>query len=243
MQRAYGSHTRRQFEEAQGTEPRLVDAALEQIAKLYKEEVKIRELGLEGVATRAHRGEYSKLVVDAFFAGLKQTVITEVILPTNPFGQAARYAWEREAGLRVFLANLDVPLDTNQLEREIRPVALRSRSRQSMMPLPHSGIHTPPSTGPPAAASLRRPSSCISLLVISIQTPSALGAVPQVSLSYGSVNNADRFPVTTKRSGIDAMVDDGLAPGEPVVVYPSDAVREGVRVQVRDKGARHASGS
>jgi transposase len=118
------SHTRRQFEKAQGAEPRLVAAALEQIGKLYKEEATMRELGLAGVAKLAHRGEYSKPVVDAFLSWLKQTVITEVILPTNPFGQAARYTLEREAGLRVFLANPDVPLDTNQLEREIRPVAL-----------------------------------------------------------------------------------------------------------------------
>jgi hypothetical protein len=118
------SHTRRQFEKAQGAEPRLVSAALDQLAKLYKEEAKIRELGLEGVAKLAHRGESSKPLVEAFFAWLKQTVSTEVLLPTNPFGQAARYALEREVGLRVFLANPDVPLDTNHLEREIRPVAL-----------------------------------------------------------------------------------------------------------------------
>jgi hypothetical protein len=117
-------HTRRQFEKAQGAEPRLVAAALERIATFYQEEATIRALGLEGVAKLAHRGEYSRPLVDAFFAWLKQTVITEVILPTNPFGHAARYALEREAGLCVFLANPDVPLDTNQLEREIRPVAL-----------------------------------------------------------------------------------------------------------------------
>ena len=103
-------------------------AALERIATLYKEEATIRALGLEGVAKLAHRGAYRKPLVDAFFAWLKQTVITEVILPTNPFGQAARYALEREAGLRVFLANPDVPLDTNHLEREIRPVALSRKN-------------------------------------------------------------------------------------------------------------------
>ena len=118
------SHTRRQFEKAQGADPHLVAAALERIATIYKEEAKIRELGLEGVTKLAHRGGYSKPLVDDFFAWLKQTVITEVLLPTNPLGQAARYALEREAGLRVFLANPDVPLDTNHLEREIRPVAL-----------------------------------------------------------------------------------------------------------------------
>jgi transposase len=118
------SHTRRQFEKAQGAEPRLVAAALDRIATFYKEEAAIREQGLEGEAKLAHRMEHTKPRVEAFFAWLKQTVITEVILPSNPFGQAARYALEREAGLKVFLVNPDVPLDTNHLEREIRPIAL-----------------------------------------------------------------------------------------------------------------------
>jgi transposase len=118
------SHTRRQFEKAQGAEPRLVAAALDRIATFYKEEARIREQGLAGEAKLAHRGEYTKPLVDDFFAWLKQTVITEILLPSNPFGHAARYALEREAGLTVFLANPDVPLDTNHLEREIRPIAL-----------------------------------------------------------------------------------------------------------------------
>ena len=118
------SHTRRQFEKAQGAAPRLVAAALDRIATFYKEEARIREQGLAGEAKLAHRGEYTKPLVDDFFAWLKQTVITEILLPSNPFGHAARYALEREAGLTVFLANPDVPLDTNPLEREIRPIAL-----------------------------------------------------------------------------------------------------------------------
>jgi hypothetical protein len=30
------------------------------------------------------------------------------------------------------------------------------------------------------------------------------------------------------------MVEHGLEPGEHVVIYPSDAVSDGVRIQVRD---------
>jgi transposase len=118
------SHTRRQFEKAERAEPRLVAAALDRSATFDKEEAVIREHGLKGEAKLAHRGEYTKPLVEDFFAWLKQTVITEVLLPSNPFGHAARYALEREAGLKVFLANPDVPLDTNHLEREIRPIAL-----------------------------------------------------------------------------------------------------------------------
>jgi transposase len=118
------SHARRQFEKAQRAEPRFVAMALDRIATFYKEEATIREQGLAAAAKLAHRGEYSKPLVEAFFAWLKQTVITEVLLPTNPFGQAAQYALEREVELKVFLADPEVPIDTNHLEREIRPVAL-----------------------------------------------------------------------------------------------------------------------
>jgi transposase len=118
------SHTRRQFEKAERAEPRLVAAALDRIATFYKEEAKIREQGLEGEAKLGHRGVYTKPLVDDFFAWLKQTVSTQVLLSSNPFGQAAGYALEREAELKVFLANPEVPLDTNHLEREIRPIAL-----------------------------------------------------------------------------------------------------------------------
>ena len=88
----------------------------------------IRARGLEAEAKLAHRGEYTKPPVEAFFTWLKQTVITEVLLLSNPFTQAARYALEREAALKVFLAYPNVPLDTNHLEREIRAIALGRRN-------------------------------------------------------------------------------------------------------------------
>jgi transposase len=118
------SPTRRQFEKAQRAEPRVVATALDRIATFYKEEAVIRELSLEAEAKLAHRGEVTKPLVEDFFIWLKQTVIREVLLPTNPFGQAAQYALERETELKVFLTDPAVPSDTNHLEREIRPIAL-----------------------------------------------------------------------------------------------------------------------
>jgi len=118
------SHTRRQFVDVAGAEPRLVATALDHIEGFYREEAVIRQLGLTGEAKLAHRGEVTKPLVEAFFAWLKQTVTTEILLPTNPFGQAVRYTLEREAELKVFLSDPDVPIDTNHLEREMRPIAL-----------------------------------------------------------------------------------------------------------------------
>jgi transposase len=85
-----GSHTRRQFEKAQGAESRLGAAALERRATFSQAEAKMREPGLDGVAKLAPRGEDPNPLGDDFFAWLKQTVSTEVSLPTHPCGQAAR---------------------------------------------------------------------------------------------------------------------------------------------------------
>ena len=40
------------------------------------------------------------------------------------------------------------------------------------------------------------------------------------------------------RSGEHALVETGLQPGERVIVFPSDAVRDGARVRARETGAR-----
>lgn len=82
-------------------------------------------------------------MVEAFFAGLKQTVTTEILLPPNPFGPAAAYALKREAALKVFLTDPDVPLDTNHLEREIRPIAVGRKNWRFCWPevgTRHAGI-------------------------------------------------------------------------------------------------------
>ena len=122
------SHTRRHFVDAERAEPRLVAEALDRIGAFYKEEAIIRARGLEAEAKLAHRGEHTTPLVEAFFTWLKQTGIREVLLPSNPFTQAARYALEREAALKVFLADPQVPLDTNHLEREIRAIAVGRRN-------------------------------------------------------------------------------------------------------------------
>lgn len=122
------AHTRRRFVDAEPAEPALVRQALDYIGKLYEHEAALRQRGLAAESKLAYRGEYSKPLVDAFFAWLKATLRTQPLLPSNPFTQAARYVLAREAALQVFLAYPTVPLDTNHLEREIRPIALGRRN-------------------------------------------------------------------------------------------------------------------
>jgi transposase len=117
------SHPRRQFVDAQRAEPRLVAEALDHSEGVYREEAVIRAQGLEAAAKLAQRGEYTKPLGEAFFVWLTQTGLREVLLPSNPFGHAAQEARGRQAALKVFLTAPEVPIETNQLEREIRPIA------------------------------------------------------------------------------------------------------------------------
>jgi transposase len=73
---------------------------------------------------------HCKPIVDEFFEWLKRVIEERILLPRNPFTEAAGYALAREGPLRVFLEYPAVPVDTNHLEREIRPIAV---SRENWM--------------------------------------------------------------------------------------------------------------
>jgi len=116
------SHLRRAFIKAENVEPDLTATALEFIRRLYQAEDTLARR--EGEKKLEQRGRLSKPIVDEFFEWLQRTLKEQILLPSNPFTAAAGYALDREASLKVFLEYPDVPLDTNHLERQIRPIAL-----------------------------------------------------------------------------------------------------------------------
>jgi transposase len=118
------SHTRRQFLEAEDVEPELTEAALEYIRRLYEEEARLKPRLRDDEKRLERRAMHCKPIVDEFFEWLKKVLEERLLLPRNPFTEAAGYALARERPLRVFLEYPDVPIDTNHLEREIRPIAL-----------------------------------------------------------------------------------------------------------------------
>ena len=122
------THSRRTFFEAQGAEPQAAAEALRQIGALYDIEEAIRKAKLSGEAKRLHRIERSKPVVDKFFEWVDKQFERQGLLPSNPLTKALAYVRERRAGLRVFLDDPAVPLDTNHIERTLRPIALGRRN-------------------------------------------------------------------------------------------------------------------
>lgn len=118
------AHTRRGFFEARDTDPAAVDQALDQIGALYAVEEAIRCKKLSGDAKRQYRIDHAKPKVEAFFDWIDRQIERLGLLPKNPFMKALAYARERRAGLQVFLADPEVPIDTNHLERALRRIPM-----------------------------------------------------------------------------------------------------------------------
>jgi transposase len=101
-----------------------VATALGYIRALYAEEEAIRAEQLSDKQKLARRVERCKPIVETFFAWCEQRLLDQGLLPTNPFTQALAYSRERQAGLSVFLADPEVPIDTNHLERALQTIPL-----------------------------------------------------------------------------------------------------------------------
>jgi len=117
-------HARREFFEAQDAEPQAAAQALRQIGALYEIEEDIRRTKLSGENKRLHRLTHSKPLVEQFFDWVDRQFEQQGLLPSNPLTKALAYVRERRAGLQVFLSDADVPMDTNHLERALRPIPL-----------------------------------------------------------------------------------------------------------------------
>jgi transposase len=118
------AHSRRGIFEAKDAEPQHAGQALEQIAAIYKVEEQIRERKLTGEAKRLHRLTHSKPLVDNFFDWVDKQFEQLGLLPSNPLTKALAYIRGRRAGLRVFLDDPAVAIDTNHIERALRPIPM-----------------------------------------------------------------------------------------------------------------------
>ena len=116
------AHTRRKFIEAEGSDPRRYQKALEYIRLLYEIEEAVRDI--ESVEILRARRERSLPIVEEFFEWLGTELTDLTILPSSPFSKAASYAIERKASLSVYLSDPAAPIDTNHFERALRPIPM-----------------------------------------------------------------------------------------------------------------------
>ncbi|MBS0172955.1 MAG: IS66 family transposase, partial [Nitrospira sp.] len=118
------AHCRREFIDAEQAEPAVAAQALAHIGALYAIEATIRDKKLAGDAKREYRLTHARPIVEAFFAWVKEKLDGQGLLPSSPMTQALAYAHKRRIPLEVFLADPDVPVDTNHLERALRPIPM-----------------------------------------------------------------------------------------------------------------------
>jgi transposase len=118
------AHTRRYFERAKEADPEAAAQALELIGELYRIEAHIRDKQLTGATKLKYRAEHSEPAVQAFWQWCDKQCQRHDLLPSHPLTRALKYAMVRTDRLKVFLSDPDVPIDTNHLERALRPIPM-----------------------------------------------------------------------------------------------------------------------
>ena len=98
------------------------------IGALYRHEALIREKQLEGQAKHQYRLDHSEPIVTAFWGWCETQCRRSDLTPRHPLVKALKYARTRTEELKTFLADPDVPIDTNHLERALRPVPMGRRN-------------------------------------------------------------------------------------------------------------------
>ncbi|WP_316235434.1 MULTISPECIES: IS66 family transposase [unclassified Bradyrhizobium] len=115
------SHSRRKFYDvAEATASPVATEALRRIGELYAIEARIR--GKSPDYRLAERRTFSKPIADALNVWLDAQL--RLVSGRSTLAEAIRYALSRWHGLTRFLNDGRVELDTNPVERAIRPVAL-----------------------------------------------------------------------------------------------------------------------
>ncbi len=115
------SHTRRKFYDvAEATASPVATETLRRIGKLYAIEARVR--GQSPGHRLAERRSFSRPIVEALRSWLEAQLV--LVSGRSTLAEAIRYALSRWAGLTRFLHDGRIELDTNPVERAIRPVAL-----------------------------------------------------------------------------------------------------------------------
>jgi transposase len=102
----------------------IASEALARIAALYRVEAEIRGRGAK--KRRALRQEHSRPLVEALEAWLREK--PALLSQKSKLAEAIRYALSRWTGLSLFLEDGRVEIDSNVVERAIRPLALNRKN-------------------------------------------------------------------------------------------------------------------
>jgi transposase len=113
-------HCRRKFVKAEPHYPQAAEV-LEKIGQLYKIEAEVRPTDAEWrhKLSQLRRTKSAPIVED-----IHDWLTSQQVLPKSSLGKAIGYMLGLWPGLKKFLDNPDIPMDTNQVERGMRALAL-----------------------------------------------------------------------------------------------------------------------
>ena len=120
------AHARRAIYEASPEAPRTAAWLLGQIQAMYAIEKPLREARAGPALRAAIRSGQTAMVVERMFKAMKR--LRSRCLSGGAMARALDYAIEREAGLKRFLSDGRLEIDTNLVENAIRPCALGRRN-------------------------------------------------------------------------------------------------------------------
>jgi transposase/uncharacterized coiled-coil protein SlyX len=116
------AHCRRNFVDADKTEPQWVKRFLDIYKKLYKIEAQIKD---EAMEIRYHRRQSDSVpILDTLFDLCRECLNDPTILPKSPLGQACSYALNHETALRFYCTDARLNIDNNISERTLRGFVL-----------------------------------------------------------------------------------------------------------------------
>jgi len=123
------AHARRKFVDAEkgGNAPE-ASQALRYIRALYHVEARIRESELKPPEALRLRQRFSKKILSLFRRWLKEKAQDPKLLPKSLFGTAVSYTQKRWEALCRYTDDAKLAIDSNAVEREIRPIALGKKN-------------------------------------------------------------------------------------------------------------------
>lgn len=122
------AHTRREFLKAEVSEPQAAGEILTMIKALYAIEKQLRKDGASDKEILESRERRSEPILNQIFAWIKEQQHNPGLLPKSPLAKALNYAAKREAGLRVFIEDAWLALDTNDIERGLRVIPMGKKN-------------------------------------------------------------------------------------------------------------------
>ena len=123
------AHARRKFIDAEkGGNAPLASEALRYIRALYRVETRIRDGDIPSSGILKLRQRFSRRILNLFRVWLLKQAQDPALLPKSLYGKAIGYTLKRFEALCRYTENPSLAIDSNAVEREIRPVALGKKN-------------------------------------------------------------------------------------------------------------------